>query len=99
MHIQWHLMGRVSLVNQVVGVQGQGEQRHGKDLKFGCFVNNISSDKVVTQFSWCRLLTLYLLHDQMFLTCHIIKWISSQQKPCKLTGHFQRRKKLCGFRS
>ena len=34
MHIQWYLMGRVSLVNQVVGVQGQGEQRHGKDLKF-----------------------------------------------------------------
>ena len=33
MHIQWYLMGRVCLVNQVVGVQGQGEQRHGKDLK------------------------------------------------------------------
>ena len=89
MHIQWYLMGRVSLVNQVVGVQGQGEQRHGKDLKFSrrSFMN-ISSDKVVTQFSWCRLLTLYVLHDQMFITCHIIKWISSQQKPCKLTGHF-----------
>ena len=33
-HIQLYLMGRVSLVNQVVGVQGQGEQRHGKDWKF-----------------------------------------------------------------
>ena len=31
MHIQWCLVGRVSLVNQVVGVQGQAEQRHGKD--------------------------------------------------------------------
>ena len=40
-------MGRVSLVNQVVGVQGQGEQRRGKDLKFSrrSFIN-ISSDKV-----------------------------------------------------
>ena len=43
---------------------------------------NISSDTVATQFSWCRLLTLYVLHDQMFITCHIIKWRSSQQKPC-----------------
>ena len=83
MHIQWYLVGRVSLVNQVVGVQGQGEQRHGKDLKFGgrSFMN-ISSDKVATQFSLCRLLTLYMLHDQMLIKCHIIKWISSQQKPC-----------------
>ena len=74
MHIQWYLMGRVCLVNQVVGVQGQGEQRHGKDLKFSrrSFMN-ITSDKVVTQFIWCRLLTLYMLHDQMFITCHIIK--------------------------
>ena len=32
-----------SLVNQVVRVQGHGEQKHGKDLKFGgrSFVNNI----------------------------------------------------------
>ena len=56
---------------------------------------NISSDKVASQFSLYPLLTLYVLHDQMFITCHIIKWISSQQKPCKLTGHFQRGKKLC----
>ena len=56
-------MGRVNLVNQVVGVQGQGEQRHGKDLKFSRSFMNISSDKVVTQFSWCRLLTLYVLHE------------------------------------
>ena len=35
----------MSLVNQVVRVQGQGEQRHGKDLKFGgrSVVNNILS--------------------------------------------------------
>ena len=41
MHMQWYLVGRVSLVNQVVRVQGQGEQRHGKDLKFSerSFVN------------------------------------------------------------
>ena len=54
MHIQWYLVGRVSLVNQVVGVQGQGE--HGKDLKFGgrSFLNIISCDKVATQFSLCR---------------------------------------------
>ena len=47
MHIQWYLVGRVSLVDQVVGVQGQGEQRHGKDLKFNrrSFMT-ISSDKV-----------------------------------------------------
>ena len=47
-------MGRVSLVNQVVGVQDRGEQRHGKDLKFGgrSFVSNILPDKVVTQFSF-----------------------------------------------
>ena len=35
MHIQWYLMGRVSLVNQVVAVQGHGERRHDKDLKLG----------------------------------------------------------------
>ena len=71
MHIQWYLVERVSLVNQVVGVQGQGEQTHGKDL--------------------CHPLILYVLHDRMFITCHIIKWISSQQKPCmlKLKGHFK----------
>ena len=85
MHTQWYLMGKVSLVNQVVRIQGQGEQRHGKDLKFSrkSFMN-ISSDKVATQFSWCGLLTLYVLHDQMFIICHIIKWISSQQNPVSL---------------
>ena len=33
----------MSLVNQAVEVQGQGEQRHEKDLKFGgrSSVNNI----------------------------------------------------------
>ena len=42
-------MGRMSLVNKVVVVPGQGEQRHGKDLKFSRrnFMN-ISSDKVAT---------------------------------------------------
>ena len=37
------LVGRVSLVKQVVQVQGQGGQRHGKNSKFGgrSFVNNI----------------------------------------------------------
>ena len=65
----------MSLVNQVVGVQGQGEQRHRKDLKFSCrsFMN---IDKVATQFSLCHLLTLYVLHDQMLITCHIIKLTS-----------------------
>ena len=65
----------MSLVNQVVGVQGHGECRHGKDLKFGgrSFVNNILSDKVATQFSLCNLLTVYVLHGQMVITCHIIK--------------------------
>ena len=41
-------------------VQGQGEQRHGKDLKFGGrFMNNILSDKITTcRFSLSHLLTL-----------------------------------------
>ena len=42
----------MSLVNQVVGVQGQGEQRHGKDLKFG--------GRSFVKFSLCHLLSLYL---------------------------------------
>ena len=61
MHIQWYLMGRVSLVNQVVGVQGQGGQRHDKDLKFGgrSFMNIVKSS--YPQFSLCHLMTLYML--------------------------------------
>ena len=33
---------------------------------------------MATQFSLCHLLTLYVLHDQMLITCHIIKWTSSE---------------------
>ena len=70
----------MSLVNQVVRVQGQGEQRHGKDLKFG-------GRSFMNEFSLCRLLTLYVLHDQMVITCHIIKWKSSQQNHVYATSN------------
>ena len=63
-------MGRVSLVNQVVGVQGQGEQRHGKDLKFG-------SPKIIfhlVQFVLVSLdLYLCFMIKCSYITCHIIK--------------------------